>query len=260
MNWLRLYTSVLDNRKLQKLSGEQFKSVVNLWCLASIHNGTLPNVSDVAFRLRCTDEQAANLIDDLIDKQLLDRTPNGIVPHDWNEHQYSSDNSTKRVQKFRKRQAQQIETLPERFSNATEQNRTDTEQSRTDTDCVRSALSSLRKPNADDLNGQTSPNFEQWFAIWAGVRGNAYRPHAFQAYVSTVLLARESDAMECAKSYVAGPGADPTHGYRPDNFIFEMSRDSFKTRWPTQPAAPQRRETAIESAIRKAKEAKNGTR
>jgi len=123
---------------------------------------------------------------------------------------------------------------------------------------VRAALPSLRKPNADDLNGQTSPNFEQWFAIWAAVRGNAYRPHAFQAYVSTVLLARESDAMECAQSYVAGPGSDPAHGYRPDNFLFEMARDSFNTRWPAKPAAPERRETAIESAIRKAKEAKNG--
>ena len=126
--------------------------------------------------------------------------------------------------------------------------------------CVRAALPSLRKPNADDLNGQTSPNFEQWFSIWAAVRGNAYRPHAFQAYVSTVLLARESDAMECAQSYVAGPGSDSSHGYRPDNFLYEMARDSFKTRWPTQQRAPERRETAIESAIRKAKEAKNGTR
>ena len=125
---------------------------------------------------------------------------------------------------------------------------------------VRAAVPSLRKPNADDLNGQTSPNFEQWFAIWAAVRGNAYRPHAFQAYVSTVLMARESDAMECARSYVAGPGSDSSHGYRPDNFLYEMARDSFKTRWPTQQRVLERRESAIESAIRKAKEAKNGTR
>jgi uncharacterized protein YdaU (DUF1376 family) len=129
-----------------------------------------------------------------------------------------------------------------------------------ETTCVRAALPTLRKPNADDLNGQTSQKFEQWFSIWAGVRGNAYRPHAFQAYVSTVLLALESDAMACAQSYIAGPGADPAHGYRPDNFIFEMARDSFKTRWPTQQKPPERRESAMESAMRKAKEAKNGTR
>jgi len=240
--------------------------VVNLWCLASIHDGTLPHVSDVAFRLRCTETQAAELIEDLILKKVLDRTDDGIIPHDWNEHQYASDSSTQRVQKYRKKKMEQVETssetLTKRFSNVIEQNRTDTEQNRTDTHsaCVRDALPSLRKPNADDLNGQTSPNFEQWFSIWAAVRGNAYRPHAFQAYVSTVLLARESDAMECARSYVAGPGSDSSHGYRPDNFLYEMARDSFKTRWPTQQRAPERRETAIESAIRKAKEGKNGTR
>ncbi len=124
---------------------------------------------------------------------------------------------------------------------------------------VRAALPQLRKPTADDLNGQTSPNFAMWFAIWSDVRGNAYRAQACQQYLSVVLLARENDAMECARSYVSGPGADPGHGYRPDNFLREMAGDSFKTRWPTQPRAPQRQETATEIAIRKAKEAKNGT-
>ncbi len=126
--------------------------------------------------------------------------------------------------------------------------------------CVRAAIPSLRKPNADDLNGQTSGRFEEWFGIWSGVRGNAYRPHAFQAFVSMVLVDRESDAMACAQSYIAGPGADPAHGYRPDNFIFEMARDKFLTRWPPmQPRGQESRETPIQSAIRKAKEAKNGT-
>jgi len=123
---------------------------------------------------------------------------------------------------------------------------------------VRAALPSLRKPNADDLNGQTSPKFDHWFQYWASVRGNAYKAAACQAYVSVVTLTREGDAMECMRSYIAGPGSDPAHGYRPDNFLFEMARDSFNTRWPAKPAAPERRETAIESAIRKAKEAKNG--
>lgn len=265
MNWLRLYTTVLDNPKLQRLPGETFKQVVNLWCLASIHNGTLPPVSDVAFRLRCTETQAAELLEDLISRNVMDRTEHGIVPHDWEEHQYASDSSTQRVQKHRKIKAERAvtsgETLTKRFSNVIEQNRTEQNRYRTDTHsaCVRDALPNLRKPNADDLNGQTSQKFEEWFAIWASIRGNAYRPHAFQAYVSTVLLAKEADAMACAESYIAGPGADPGHGYRPDNFLFEMARDSFKTRWPTQQRAPERRETAIESAMRKAKEAKNGT-
>ncbi len=147
-----------------------------------------------------------------------------------------------------------------RFSNVIEQSRTEQNRAeQTQNACVRDALPSLRKPNADDLNGQTSPNFARWFAIWSEVRGNAYRSHAFQAFDSTVLLDREGDAMACAASYVAGPGADASHGYRPDNFIFEMARDGFTTRWPaTQPRGPERRETAMEGAIRMAKERANG--
>jgi hypothetical protein len=125
---------------------------------------------------------------------------------------------------------------------------------------VRAALPTLRNPNADDLNGQTSQRFEDWFAIWSGVRGNAYRAQACSQFLSVVMLARESDALDCVSSYVAGPGADPSHGYRPDNFLREMAADSFRTRWPAQRAGPQRQETPTESAIRKAKEAKNGTR
>jgi hypothetical protein len=150
-----------------------------------------------------------------------------------------------------------------RFSNVIEQNRTDTEQNRTDTQaaCVRDALPSLRKPNADDLNGQTSPNFAQWFAVWSEVRGNAYRPHAFQAYVSVVLLPLEVDAIACAASYIAGPGADPAHGYRPDNFIFEMARDDFRTRWPAVGRQSPGKESVMDAARRMAKEkAANGNR
>jgi hypothetical protein len=124
---------------------------------------------------------------------------------------------------------------------------------------VRAAIPALRKPNADDLNGQTSPNFEAWFALWAGVRGNAHRAGACQAYISTVLLTREADAMACTGSYIAGPGADPAHGYRPDNFLFEMARDGFQTRWPAA-ANGHKKLSATERALQKAREedARNG--
>jgi hypothetical protein len=84
---------------------------------------------------------------------------------------------------------------------------------------------------AADLNSQISGRFEDWFMLWSGTRGNAHRSHAAQAYLSEVLLTREADAFACAESYLAGPGSDHTHGYRPDNFIFEMAKDEFKTRF-----------------------------
>ncbi len=130
----------------------------------------------------------------------------------------------------------------------------------THTTSVRAALPTLRKATAEDLSGPVSMHFEEWFQIWAATRGNAYRSNACSQYLSVVMAERENDVMECTRSYVAGPGADPAHGYRPDRFLAEMARDSFKTRWPAQRAGPQRQETPTQAAIRKAKEAQNGTR
>ena len=123
---------------------------------------------------------------------------------------------------------------------------------------VRAALPLLRKATADDLNGQTSQRFEEWFAIWAAARGNAYRMNACSQYVSVVMADCENDLLECTRSYISGPGYDPAHGYRPDRFLAEMARDFFKTRWPAQRAGPQRQETPIEAAKRIAREKQNG--
>lgn len=99
-----------------------------------------------------------------------------------------------------------------------------------------------RAATVADLNGQTSLRFPEWFDDrWAPVRGNAYRGNACQAYSSTVTIALESEAFACTDSYLVGPGSDPAHGYRPDNFLFQMARDGFKTRWP--PAKQERQRT-----------------
>ena len=107
----------------------------------------------------------------------------------------------------------------------------------------------MRGSLAIDLNGQTSQRFEEWFGtIWEPTRGNAHRTHAAQAYLSVVLLGFERDAFECTKSYVDGPGADSNRGYRPDNFLFEMAKDQFQTRWPKNGVEPPRRLSATERA------------
>ncbi len=120
--WFRFYDEVLDDPKAQRLEPVLFKTWVNLLCLTSKGNGVLPGVPDIAFALRLSEEVAKGAIDTLVTMELLDRSRNGLVPHNWNGRQYKNDVSTERVKRFRKRRETVSET-PSESESDTEQNR-----------------------------------------------------------------------------------------------------------------------------------------
>ena len=128
MEWFRFYTRTLESRKAQALSPSTFKGWVNLLCLASIYEGTLPDFPEIAFRLRCSDRQVEELIAQLEAANLIDRNNMGrFQMHDWNEHQYVSDNSTQRVKKHREKQRRNVSVTPPDTDSEQTQNRTDSE-------------------------------------------------------------------------------------------------------------------------------------
>jgi len=112
-----MYTSVVNDPKVQRLSPILFKGWVNLLCIAGENNGQLPGVSDLAFTLRTTERKVQELIKSL--------SSHGLIvdgkPHNWDSRQFQSDSSTERVKRFRERSGNAEET-------PSEQNRTDTEQ------------------------------------------------------------------------------------------------------------------------------------
>jgi hypothetical protein len=137
MRWFRFYTDVLDNPKVQRLSDRRFKQWVNLLCLANQgkRRGRLPaDVADIAFSLRESEEEITQALEEFQsgDRPLLDRCEETgrLMPHDWDELQPPSDDSTARVQRHRQRQSNGdrngdvtvTETPPEE-----EENRLDTE-------------------------------------------------------------------------------------------------------------------------------------
>ncbi len=90
--WLRLYTGILNDPKVQRLAPEHFKGWVNLLCLAKENDGILPTIEDIAFRLRTSDAEASELIDTLKARGLLDDYGDGqITPHNWAGRQYETD-------------------------------------------------------------------------------------------------------------------------------------------------------------------------
>src|SRR5262245_22182887 len=140
--WLRLYPSILDDPKVQRLSGDLFKCWVNLLCLAKEGDGLLPSIEDIAFRLRITTEEAQRLTEELVKRGLLDSDGQNITPHNWHNRQFQSDVSTERVQRYRNVSRNVSETA----------NETPPEQSRdraeTETEQSRGASTSRAKPRS----------------------------------------------------------------------------------------------------------------
>jgi hypothetical protein len=111
--WFRMYAEVLNDPKAQRLSGDDFKGWVNVLCLASHGDGTIPSDEDIAFALRIEMRKARKLLETLTTSGLIDVTETGRSPHNWNKRQYKSDVSTDRVKRFRNAKRNVSETPDE---------------------------------------------------------------------------------------------------------------------------------------------------
>jgi uncharacterized phage protein (TIGR02220 family) len=60
--WIKLYRTLLDNIEWHKLSGDDAKALVMIWLLASEKNGELPEVKEIAFRLRMTESKTKQIV------------------------------------------------------------------------------------------------------------------------------------------------------------------------------------------------------
>jgi hypothetical protein len=106
--WFRLYDEMLDDPKAQRLPPQDFKIWINLLCLASRNDGKLPCISDIAFALRISENDAVTMVERLHIAGLIDKRnggPDGFrySPHGWDKRQYKSDNSADRVKKHREK-------------------------------------------------------------------------------------------------------------------------------------------------------------
>ena len=122
MEWFRYYVGTLECRKIQDLPPTLFKAWVNILCLARLADGRLTSVVDISFRLRCSVKQAQSWVDALVERLLLDPQNDGtsFIPHDWGEHQYSSDNVSERVRKHRMKRFRNVSETPPETETETE--------------------------------------------------------------------------------------------------------------------------------------------
>ena len=104
MKWLRLWTDVLENPKVQDLPAPLFKAWVNLLLLANRQEkrGALPDLGRVALHLRISRVKAQKVLDQLIELGLIDDLAGTYGMHDWGEWQRQSDDAAARMAKGRR--------------------------------------------------------------------------------------------------------------------------------------------------------------
>jgi hypothetical protein len=114
--WFRIYEDLVDDPKVQRLDPSSFKSLVNLWCLASANGGVLPPLDVIAYKLRISEKKAQRLVDHFKTETLLDEDQTGLHPHNWSARQHKSDfddpTAAERMRRYRNRQRTDDVTRP----------------------------------------------------------------------------------------------------------------------------------------------------
>jgi hypothetical protein len=123
MNWLRLYTDILDDEKIAKLTDNQYRIFTYLMLVAceKEQNGSFTfDISAISWRLRMQPKQIKKAIDVLRDLNIISIENNILCFVNWGKRQYKSDDINARVKRFRGKN----ETLQPTLEN---RNRTETE-------------------------------------------------------------------------------------------------------------------------------------
>jgi len=124
MNWLRLYTDILDDEKVVKMSDTQYRIFTYLMLLAKEkdQNGSFAySPVDIAWRLRRPKNQIENTIEKLIELEIITIQNNNLVFINWSKRQYKSDNVNDRVKRYRQKNETLHETDQIRLDTDTEQ-------------------------------------------------------------------------------------------------------------------------------------------
>jgi hypothetical protein len=151
--WFRFYASVVNDPKVQRLEPRLFKTWVNILCVASENDGLIPDIADLSFVLRMTEEDLGADFEALVGAGLIDEFENHVTPHNWNGRQFQSDVSTDRVKRFRDKKRNASETPTE----------TPPDQIRTEADTDKT--SSLRSEGARKRASRLPEDFEPDLSI-----------------------------------------------------------------------------------------------
>lgn len=100
--WIRLYTDVPSNGKVQRLPPPLFKFWINCLCLYG-KRGSMPTIQDISWRLQMPEKSVREKLAMLVQADLFTDENGEFCPHDWDDLQFESDTSRERQKKYRDR-------------------------------------------------------------------------------------------------------------------------------------------------------------
>ena len=212
--WIRLYTEVPNDPKVQRLPAGLFKFWINCLCLAGVNDGFLPTAPDLAWTLKLTLLTVLENLNVLLKAGLIEETERGrFQPHAWKERQYESDTSNDRVKRFRERQRN--------VTRAVTVTSPDTEQ-----------IQSRAEQTQNSASGPVSRSFRAFWERWCSVTGRKQRESmACQAWVASVEFETEAAAMACLERYGASDEVQRGVVCNPDRWIYDQARDKLAGEW-----------------------------
>lgn len=101
--WFRFYAKTMRDPKVLKLTDKDYRLWMNLLCIASENDGSLPCDGDLKLLLGMRLDHLKGGLNRLIRGGLIDALDGGYEPHNWNKFQYKSDTSNERVKRFREK-------------------------------------------------------------------------------------------------------------------------------------------------------------
>jgi hypothetical protein len=234
MEWFRFYTRTLDSVDAQTLPDDLFRAWVNLMCLARIHDGPLPDIKQIAFRLRLTARQAQETVSALIAGGFLERdATGGLVVAGWEDAQRASDSSAERTRLYRSRlKGKAPVTGGNRHGDVTV-----TQERRGD---------KRREEKTNTLAAlavRACERWDEWIALWPRV------PHpdeARRAWVAAVHSAGDvNGAFSARDRYLASDEVSRGIIQDPGKFLEQQARCAWTGKWPAViPRAPAGRADA----------------
>ena len=101
--WLKLWHSFLDSVKIQSVTEALRARYVNLLCVACKfgENGKLPDITQVAFMIRLSSDDAQETLERLIEARLIERRGKAYYIHDWDQWQHKKSRDAEKQKRYR---------------------------------------------------------------------------------------------------------------------------------------------------------------
>lgn len=228
--WIKLYTEILKDPKMGRLTDRQFRTCINLFALAGEYDqeGALPSVADMGWILRMNEAELLDNLNELASVGIVRCINDTWLVCKWQERQAKApsaapDKVLQRVHEHRQRQRNEVvTTLHDEVKRVVTPPETDTDietDTDTETESERSATftpgpvvarASVTRPVGLKPNSKLSPAVN----TFAKVTGK-FPPRGIHHLIDAAFEARnDPDLLQrCYETWLA-------RGYRPENIAW----------------------------------------